>query len=75
MMDMVYFVSREQVEKLRGEWTGNFNAHCSLCDAFNTMAYIEQGGNFCPSCGAPMTDKAVEIVMKRLEALKDGKGD
>ena len=63
-------VSREQVEKLRGEWTGNFNAHCSLCDAFNTMAYIEQGGNFCPACGAPMTDEAVEMVMERLEPLK-----
>lgn len=65
-------VSREQVERVwRGEWKGNFNAHCSLCDAFNTMAYIGQGGNFCPNCGAPMTDEAVEMVMERLEALKD----
>ena len=65
-------VSREQVEKVwRGEWTGNFNAHCSLCDAFNTMAYIGQGGNFCPSCGAPMTDEAVEMVMERMEALHE----
>lgn len=30
---------------------------------------------FCPNCGAPMTDKAVEIVMERMEALEDGKGD
>ena len=64
-------VSREQVEKLRGEWTGNFNAHCSLCDTFNTMAYIGQGGNFCLACGAPLTDEAVDILLKRLEALKD----
>ena len=69
-------VSRGQVETVwRGEWTGNFNAHCSLCDAFNTMAYIGQGGNFCPSCGAPMTDEAVDILFKRLEAMKDGKAD
>ena len=27
--------------------------------------------NFCPVCGRPMTDEAVEMVMKRLEALKD----
>lgn len=27
---------------------------------------------FCPNCGAPMTDEAVEMVMERLEALKDG---
>lgn len=26
---------------------------------------------FCPTCGAPMTDKAVQIVMERLEALHD----
>ena len=63
-------VSREQVEKVwRGEWTGNFNAHCSRCDTFSTMAYIGQGGNFCHHCGALMTDEAVEMVMKRLEAI------
>ena len=26
-------------------------------------------------CGAAMTDEAVEMVMERLEALKDGEGD
>lgn len=30
---------------------------------------------FCPSCGCPLTDEAVQMVMERLEALKDGKGD
>lgn len=25
----------------------------------------------CPSCGRPMTDEAVQMVMERLEALKD----
>lgn len=29
--------------------------------------------NFCPFCGKPLTDKAVDIIMERLEALKDGK--
>ena len=28
--------------------------------------------NFCPVCGRPLTDEAVEMVMERLEALKDG---
>ena len=28
--------------------------------------------NFCPRCGAAMTDEAVEMVMERMEALKDG---
>ena len=27
--------------------------------------------NFCPFCGKPLTDKAVDIIMERLEALKD----
>ena len=26
---------------------------------------------FCPFCGAAMTDEAVQMVMKRLEVLKD----
>ena len=30
---------------------------------------------FCPFCGKPLTDKAMQMVMERLEALKDGKGD
>lgn len=28
-------------------------------------------GNFCPYCGSPMTDEAVDILLKRLEALKN----
>ena len=32
-------------------------------------------GNFCHNCGAAQTVKGVEFTMKRLEALKDGKGD
>ena len=30
---------------------------------------------FCPFCGKPLTDKAMQMVMERLEALKDGMGD
>lgn len=33
-----------------------------LCSRFN---------NYCPNCGAPMTDEAVEMVMERLEKLKN----
>ena len=72
-------VSREQVEKVwRGEWEhpgyyddgGSFVHDCSKCNTPSTDEYW-----FCPFCGAPMTDEAVEMVMERLEALKDGKGD
>ena len=31
--------------------------------------------HFCSHCGAPMTDEAVEMVMERLGALKDEKGN
>ena len=87
-------VSREQVEKLRGEWIpaeSDFDDddtlfdvedwcdwQCSACH--NEVCYDDPMERrwlpkFCPNCGAPMTDEAVEMVMERLEALKDGKGD
>lgn len=68
---------REQVEKVwGGEWHSHYKSGihagngvvCSKCDMWNNRA-----AHFCPSCGAPMTDEAVDMVMERLEALKDGK--
>ena len=60
--------TREQVEA----WPG-----CSYCQegaysdaAFDVMCRGEEA-DFCKFCGRPMTDEAVDIVMKRLEALKD----
>ena len=78
-------VSREQVEKVwRGEWNYSHTTEtdhfavvkCSKCghEAFAIALYVKDG-NFCPACGAPMTDEAVDMVMERLEALKDGKDD
>ena len=80
---------REQVERLKGEWIGDNDekvgtidgsplksATCSVCG--NWLVGSEEydcSGYFCPACGAPMTDKAVDIVMKRLEELKDGTTD
>ena len=69
-------VSREQVEKVwRGEWIDTRESSkdvptcmCSRC----TRVVVGLESKFCPDCGAPMTDKAVEMVMERLEALKDG---
>lgn len=66
-------VSREQVEKMRGEWTTD--GVCSRC-GFDAMYYkgvpVQVRTNYCPTCGSPMTDKAVDMVTERLEALKDG---
>ena len=80
-------VSREQVEKAwRGEWLNSYNefstAECSKCGELFEVSPDEMPKeeffkafkgfyHFCPSCGAPMTDEAVEMVMARLKVLKD----
>ena len=70
-------VSREMVEKVwRGEWIdkrilSGAPSECSKCGhwVFENLQDME----FCPRCGTPMTDEAMEMVMLRLEALKDAK--
>ena len=69
--------TREQVEKVRGEIVETVEKgrmkrvfSCCGCDFTSLTCWITP--KFCPSCGAPMTDKAVDIVMERLEAMKDG---
>ena len=79
-------VSREQVEKVcKGEWIGNDgekvgtidgvpikSATCSSCGHWLTASdEYDCEGHFCPACGKAMTDEAVQMVMERLEALKD----
>ena len=80
-------VSREQVEKVwKGEWIGDNDekvgtidgspiksSTCSVCG--NWLVGSDEydcSGHFCPACGRAMTDEAVQMVMERLEALKDG---
>ena len=66
-------VSREQVEKVwRGEWIGVpnmgvYDTACSKCGYCPGIRFWDS--DFCPNCGAPMTDEAVQMVMERLEAL------
>ena len=69
--------TREQVEKMRGEWEpfgGKYISRkkCSRC-GWDGQEHIKFY-SWCPACGAPMTDEAVDMMMERLEALKDGKG-
>lgn len=64
-------VGREQVEKVwRGEWKCHGDCGVTECSAcgWNIEEYVGNY-NFCPSCGAPMTDKAVQMVMERLEEM------
>ena len=73
-IDALTPVSREQVERMRGEWI-NTNKEveqmckCSKCGY--PISYFWSRTPFCPNCGAPMTDEAVDIRLKELEALKD----
>ncbi len=90
-------ITREQVEKMRGEWVakhrhrGGFrratgvddmgelrtitiderceydDRYCSRCGKQSPDNFL----NFCGYCGAPMTDEAVQMVMERLEAMRD----
>ena len=66
-------VSREQVEKVwRGEWVGVpnmgvYDTACSKCGYCPGIRFWDS--DFCPNCGAPMTDEAVQMVMKKLEAI------
>ena len=67
-------VSREKVERVwRGEWTPG-DSICPICeknkfDGLDADIWADWMPSFCPNCGAPMTDEAVEMVMERLEAL------
>ena len=68
-------VSREQVEKVwRGEWINKHSAYdhkiftCARCG--KRISIQGENLNFCPHCGSPMTDEAVDMVMERLEAMK-----
>lgn len=77
-------VSRKQVEKVRGEWIDIDGetvpvdkygqtlgwAECSACGEYLTASdEYPCTGHFCPNCGAPMTDKAVDMMLKRMEEI------
>ena len=60
---------REQVEKAwRGGWIDT-NHRTSSCKCTKCGAVQEYETPFCPACGAPMTDEAVQMVMERLNKL------
>ena len=77
-------ITREQVEKMwKGEWITkhyvdgilegtNFD-ECSKCGYQRVFENPELKTKymFCPECGRAMWDEAVQMVMERVEALKD----
>lgn len=70
--------TREMVERMRGEWIrggyacGEHEWECSKCHGTEWRSTCSRL-KFCPFCGAPMTDEAVDMVIKRLEAMRSGK--
>ena len=57
--------TREMVERMRGEWVEDDYSisRCSLCGY--EQEEPELITPFCPNCGAPMTDEAVDILWRR----------
>ena len=71
-------VSREKVEKVwRSEWNQDELGRvvCNRCGSMaaigteNALHNAKKYDRFCFYCGAPMTDEAVDIRLKELEAL------
>ena len=63
-------VSQEQVEQVWGgcEWCDEEWGTCNPIT--NRFTMPPRGGiQFCPMCGRPLTDEAVEMVMERLEGI------
>lgn len=63
-------VSQEQVERMRGEWigVGAITCKCSRCQ-HSELSTRANEYLYCPACGTPMTDEAVDMVMERMEEL------
>jgi hypothetical protein len=67
-------ITREQVAEVwRAHWNesthlGGF-VYCSRC-GYNALE--ANNYTFCPKCGSPFTDEAVEMVMERLEGMDNG---
>lgn len=71
--------SREQVEKVwRGDWISYLDGEHIMPERYYSCSKCGDRGytskrNFCDSCGAPMTDKAVDTVMERLNKMEEMK--
>ena len=64
-------VSRERVEKV---WRG-----CEKCNGAGEYSRYAENltktllAKYCPHCGRPLTDEAVEMMMKKMEALNENR--
>lgn len=64
-------VSREQVR--RGEWEkigADYRGQGGIWRCTECRKTYPYKCDFCPNCGTPMTDEAVQMVMERMEKIK-----
>lgn len=74
--------TREMVERMRGEWiwygdevhcvAGNFTI--KKCKQCKKEMLLDDYDNFCPVCGAPMTDEAVDMMLERWKEIVNYEG-
>ena len=77
--------TREQVERMRGEWrlvpngVGGKQYMCSKCGGaeyeYWRRHFAHGNENFCSHCGSPMTDEAVDILWRRWKEAADGEAE
>lgn len=77
-IDALRPVSRERIEQNKRRWEVQTSIfpyyYCSGCgESFEIHSYDKEKYRFCPYCMSPMTDEAVEITMRRLEALYENR--
>ena len=63
--------TREQSERMRGKWAKHEYPHFVYCTKCNYGTEPKQKKRFCPNCGAPMTDEAVSIMLRRWKEAVD----
>ena len=67
--------TREMVERMRSKWIPLNSTQEHFCEncgvSFNLYSYCKNDYNFCPFCGAPMTDEAVDMMLERWKEAAD----
>ena len=66
--------TREMVERMKGKWEavprfGVYDTACSKCGYAPGIRFFSS--DFCPACGSPMTNKAVDMMLERWKEAVD----
>ena len=78
-IDHLLAPTQEQVERMMGEWERNHIGNgwddwdeikCPKCGYYDRRPSFPIDG-FCPACGAPMSQKAANIILKRSGTLNE----